>query len=136
MFHIIAFFIRVLSLLYVRDGSLLVCGIHLHGVISLLRREVRAHSTCLIPPLVIEVSAWKLRIYVLGVSISNFLLKFWIVPTKGLKCRTWHLHGELSLEYIAVHGHEKIRCFDEWSYFYSWKSIVCFDSQYKSSTRL
>ena len=137
MFHIIAFFIRVLSRLYVRVGILLICGIHLHDVISLLRREVRAHNTCLIPPLVIEVSAPSLEITHIclrGIDIE-FTIEVSNCSYKGVKVQNLTFTWRIAVR-IDVHGHEKIRCFDEWSYFYSWKYSVYFDSQYKSCSRL
>ena len=63
---IIAYFILTMfAVLYVRVGILLICGMHLHDVISLLRRQVRTYNTYLILPLVIEVSVPSLEsIYV------------------------------------------------------------------------
>ena len=76
------------AVLYVRIGILLICGMHLHDVISLLRRQVRTYNTYLILPLVIEVSVPSLEsIYVLGIDIDSastiFLLKFELFLQRG-----------------------------------------------------
>ena len=86
---IITFFILTMfALLYVRVDILLIYGMHLHDVISLLRREVRTYNTYLNLPLVIEVSVPSLEsIYVLGIDIDSastiFLLKFELFLLKG-----------------------------------------------------
>ena len=76
------------AVLYVRVGILLICGMHLHDVISLLRREVRTYNTYLILPLVIEVSVPSLEsIYVLGIDIDSastiLLLQFELFLQRG-----------------------------------------------------
>ena len=76
------------AVLYVRIGILLICGMHLHDVISLLRRQVRTYNTYLILPLVIEVSVPSLEsIYVWGIDIDSastiFLLKFELFLQRG-----------------------------------------------------
>ena len=86
---IIAFFILTMfALLYVRVGILLICGMHLHDVISLLRKEFRTYNTYSILPLVIEVSVPSLEnIYVLEIDIDSastiFLLEFELFLQRG-----------------------------------------------------
>jgi hypothetical protein len=76
---------------YVRVGSLLTCGKHLHDSIISLRREVWTHTTSLAPSPLIEVheprQAGKWTVIYLCVRISILPLStilifdFGIVPT-------------------------------------------------------
>ena len=119
MFYIVSLFIRVRFRLYVRVDILLICGIHLHDVISLLRREVRADNTCLIPPLVIEVSAPSQQITHIclrGIDIESSI-EASNCSYKGVKVQNLTFAWRIVVR-IAVHGHDKVKCVDECSYFY------------------